>query len=59
MTALGIKKIKGYYWIKVDSTTSGPEADTKAYKLRSEGQIIRVIRTDFSWDIYSRILECG
>ena len=58
MTALGLKKIKGYYWVKMLHVSSGPEADKKASEMRGEGQKVRVIKTPYGYDLYSRILGC-
>ena len=58
MTALGIKKIKGAYWVKVDSALKGIEADSKAAQFRSEGKKIMVFKTFSGYDLYARILEC-
>lgn len=59
MAALGIKKIKGYYWVKIDHAEKGKEADLKAAELRAEGKKIQVIKTKFGYDLYSRILKCA
>ena len=59
MVALGIKKIKGAYWVKVDSAQKGIEADSKATLLRKEGHKIQVIKTKFGYDLYAKVLECA